>query len=248
MARVSATSNPTKLKEIARKYISMTRTQISGRQILRILRMDLAEYDLPSHAKLLLIARAGNTSKRFDLGTVANWNHNELALDDLDFSKPLRFRLLVREETSPQLIATAENLRCTGDDDVESLLPIVAADMGQRLWHLVIDEDGPTLQCNSRVFPSGASAASYQPFASLVIPEALRQILQYLAKDPERVSVEGSVWAEWGTWMAGLDIDLPTPLDEDEKETWIEESTAKFCEHFQSAEALQSALEQGVSS
>jgi hypothetical protein len=109
----------------------------------------------------------------------------------------------------------------------------------------VIDEDGAVLQCNENVFPSGASAESYAPFRALVLPEALRQVLEYAAKDSEKLSAEGTIWAEWGNWMHHLGIELPPPQDEDQLLVWLGESTGLFCDRFRSADDLQQFLQQG---
>jgi hypothetical protein len=169
-----------------------------------------------------------------------------LELENIDPSQILRFRILVRREDSARLIATAENLRCAGDGDVESLLPIVSTDLGQRLWRVLINEDGPTLQCNAQVFPSGASAENYVPFRTLVLPDALSQVLQYISRDPEKLNAEGTIWADWGSWMSVMKIE-PPPSDEDLQETWIFEATARFCDHFKCAQDLCQALQKDVS-
>jgi hypothetical protein len=245
MPRVSGTSNPTNLREIAKKHISLSRMDIDGRKVFQVAKLDFSKYSFSGSEKIFLIARAGNTSRRYELGTVDRWNQDAQDLDGLDFSKPLRFRLLVRKHDSPKLIASAENLRCSGDGDIESLLPIISTDLGQRLWRLVIGEDGAELQCNEKVFPSGASAEGYPPFRALVLPEALRQVLEYLANDPERVSEDDSVWLEWGVWMRYLRIEVPPPHEKELKHGWVEDSTARFCDHFKTAEDLQAFLGQG---
>lgn len=245
MPRVSGTSNPTNLREIAKKHISLSRMDIDGRKVFQVAKLDFSKYSFDGSERIVVIARAGNTSRRYELGTVASWNLAAQDLDGLDFSRPLRFRLLVRSGVSPKLIASAENLRCSGDGDIESLLPIISTDLGQRLWRLFIGEDGAELQCNETVFPSGASAESYPPFRALVLPEALRQVLEYLANDPERVTDDDSAWGEWGAWMRYLNIQVPPPHEEELKREWVEVSTARFCDHFKTADDLQAFLGQG---
>jgi len=218
---------------------------VGGQKVFQVTKLDFAKYPFAGPEKVVLVARAGNTSRRYDLGTVASWSQNSHELDGLDFSKPLRFRLLIRDDASPRLIASAENLRCSGDGDIESFFPIVTADLGQRLWRVVISEDGAELHCNERVFPSGASAEGYAPFRTLVLPEALRQVLEYLAKDPERMSGDDGVWVDWVAWMRYLKIEVPPPQEEEFRQAWVEESTARFCDHFKTAEDLQVFLEHG---
>lgn len=245
MARVSGTTNPTNLKEIARKHVGLSRFEVGGKKHFRLTKLELDGYDLESDEQVIVVARAGNTSRRYEIGVVSAWSPEPRDLSGLDGSQVLRFRILIRKKDSKRLTATAENLRCAGDGDIESLLPIVSTDLGQRLWAIIIDEDGAVLQCNERVFPSGASAESYAPFRSLVLPEALRQVLLYLGRDPERINTEGTVWVDWGAWMRQLGIDVPPPSDEDQLASWITESTGRFCDYFKSADDLQQSLQQG---
>jgi hypothetical protein len=151
---------------------------------------------------------------------------------------------LVRKAESAKLVATAENLRCKGDGDIESLLPIEASDLGQRLWRVIVNEDGAVLQCNRRVFPNGPSAEGFIPFRTLVLPEALRQVLDFIGRDPEILSAEGSIWMEWGTWMKNLGID-PPPQDPDETQDWVSDVTGVFCNHFKCTDDLQQFLQKG---
>lgn len=243
MPRISGTTNPTNLKEIARKDIRLTRADLGGKKVFEVGRLDLGGYDFRGDERVIVIARAGNTSRRYEIGTVAAWGRQPYSLDGLDPSQVLKFRILVREENSPRLLASAEGIRCAGDEDVESLLPIVSADLGERVWNLAIDEDGAVLQVNERVFPSGASAESYPPFRALVLPEALRQILDHLAEEPERL--QSDAWMAWTAWMRSLDID-PPPRDGDLAEVWVRESTARFCDHFRSTSDLQQSLQHGA--
>lgn len=244
MARVSATTNPTNLQEIARKDVSIQRFESAGHRQFQVTRFVLEGYRFGGNERVLVIAHAGSTSRRYELGTVNAWSREPHDLDGLDGSQILRFRVLIRNEGSARLIATAENIRCVGDGDIESLLPIISVDLGQRLWAVEVNEEGALLQCNQYVFPSGASAESYPPFRALVLPEALRQVLEYLAKDPD-VMAEGTIWFEWGTWMRNVGIETPPPQDEDRRAEWVRESTAKFCDYFKSADDLQQALQQG---
>jgi hypothetical protein len=245
MARVSGTTNPTNLQEIARKHVGLSRFEVGGKKHFQLTKLELGSYRFEGNEQVIVVARAGNTSRRYEIGVVNAWGQEPKDLSGLDGSQVLRFRILIRKENSKKLVATAENLRCVGDGDIESLLPIVSTDLGQRLWAIVIDEDGAVLQCNERVFPSGASAESYAPFRSLVLPEALRQVLLYLGKDPEKINTDGTVWVEWGAWMRQLGIDVPPPSDEDQLAVWITESTGRFCDYFKSADDLQQSLQQG---
>ena len=244
MARLSATSNPTNLREIARKHIGLARMEIAGKRHFQIQKFELESYNFPADAQLFLVARAGNTSRRYPAGTVTAWVRDPLDLSGLDASQVFRFRLLIRTTDSAQLIGAAENLRCVGDDDIESLIPIVPTDLGQRLWELVIDEDGPLLKVNARIFPSGPSAEAFVPFRALVLPEALRQVLEYVAADPDKLTIEGTVWADWGGWMTRFGIEQP-PTEDALQKMWILEATGRFCDSFRFADDMEAFQQPG---
>jgi hypothetical protein len=245
MSSVSGTNNPTNLREIARKHVVLSRVDVGAAKAVQVTKLDLTGYAFKGDERVVVVARAGNTSRRYELGTVASISPEPMDLSGLDLSRPLRFRLLVRDQVSPRLRASAENLRCTGDGDVESLLPMVSAELGQRIWRLAIGDDGVELLFNGRLFQSGASAEGYAPFRAMVLPEAARQVFEYLAKDPERLNAENSVWVEWAEWMRTLRIEVPPPDDEELRQAWVEESTAQFCDYFKTADDLQAFVEKG---
>jgi hypothetical protein len=110
---------------------------------------------------------------------------------------------------------------------------------------LKLNEDGPVLQCNERVFPSGASAENYQPFVALVLPEALRQVTRHLAADPDLLNDESSPWKPWADWLERLGLEpRPASDDDKEKEDWIARATEKFCNSFNFADTLHAHLSQ----
>lgn len=230
MARVSAVTNPTDLKEIARKDVALSAMSIGDVKHVSLTRLDLSNYALPGDSPVILIARAGSTSNRFEIGTVNAWSRAPWPLHEIDPSAVLRFRLLVRDPNSTKLLASAENLRVAGDGDSESLLPIETKDLGQLMWRVSIGEDGPVLLCNQKVFTTGASAEGYVPFTALVLPEALRQILAYLAEEPEKLEEESGPWEPWGTWMEHLGLPRrPNSTDDEDKEDWIRLAIDRFC-------------------
>lgn len=237
MGRLTATTNPTQLRKIDRKHIGISRFQVGENKKFQVTKLELADYSLAGDELVIAVARAGNTSQRFNIGTVGCWSNEALSLAGLDDSQVLRFRILVRKEDSPRLLASAEGIRCTGDGDIESMLPIVSTNLGQRLWSLVIADDGPVIQCNQAIFPNGESAQASVPFCTLVLPEALRQILDYLASHQELLTQDGGVWVDWSDWMTHLGIERP-PADDELRKSWLAESVSTFCDHFRCAEQM----------
>lgn len=246
MGRLSARSNPTGLRELERSRVSISVTEVAGRRSFILDRLDLANTGLAGNLKVVVAARAGNTSVRHEMGTVDYLVHDHRSLDDLDRSQPLRFRVLLHEEGNPELAASIENLRPRDESQNESLLPMEPADLGERLWRLVINEDGPVLQFNSTVFPSAAGAENYIPFGAMVLPEALRQVMAKIAEEPGCLDDEGDPWSAWAGWLDNIGSERP-PLDDDEeiRNTWCNQVVDCFCEHFSFASRLKEELLRG---
>ena len=235
------------MKEIDRSRVSFSISEIAGRRSLLLDRLDLSGTGLVESLKVVVVARAGNTSVRFDMGTVSNLMHEVRSLDGLDRSQPLRFRVLLHEESDPKLTASIENLRARDDSQSESLLPMEPADLGERLWKLVLAEDGPVLQFNSIVFPSAAGAENYLPFGALVLPEALRLVMEKIADDPRCLDDEGDPWSAWAGWLDSIGAERPpTDEDEDAKSAWCNHVVDRFCVQFEFASRLQAELLRGT--
>jgi len=210
-------------------------------------RLDLTETGLAEDLMVVVVARAGNTNVRRVMGTVSSLVHEEQSLDGLDRSQPLRFRVFLHEEGNPKLAASIENLRPRDDSQSESLLPMEPADLGERLWKLVISEDGPVLQFNSTVFPSAAGAENYIPFGAFVLPEALRQVMERIAEEPGCLDDEGDPWSVWAGWLDAIGAERP-PVDDEEdmKAAWCNQVVDRFCGRFNFASRLQAELLKGT--
>ena len=247
MGRLSARSNPTGLKELDRGRVSISVSEISGQRSFTLDRLDLKDTGLANTLLAVIVARAGNTSIRCEMGAVSNITPVSHSLDGLDRSQPLRFRALLRAPDSPILVASIENISTRDDSQSESLLPMEPADLGERLWKLVINDDGPVLQFNSRVFPSAAGAENYKPFGAMVLPEALRQVMEKIAEDPGCLEDESNPWSAWSGWLHAIGAERP-PADGDEEEqaSWCNQVVDRFCGKFSFATQLSANLLEGA--
>jgi hypothetical protein len=246
MARLSARSNPTGLKEIDRSRVTLSITETGGRRAFVLQRLDVAKAGLDEKLKVFVIARAGNTSERFELGTAGSFSREPQLLENLDLSHPLRFRILLHEPNSPKLVGSVENLRARDESQSESLLPMEAAHLGERIWRLLITEDGAVLQFNSAVFPSAAGAENFLPFSALVLPEALRQVMQKIAEDPGDLDDEDSPWHPWSHWLNTMGATRPPNSEEENHSTWCDEVVDRFCNRSRFATTLQADLLKGA--
>ncbi|BBI98690.1 hypothetical protein FGKAn22_03830 [Ferrigenium kumadai] len=246
MGRLSARSNPTGLKEVDRSRVGISVSEVGGKRSFTLDRLDLKDTGLSDSLSVVIVARAGNTNVRHEMGSVAEIGNESRSIDGLDRSQPLRFRVLMHEKDSPKLVASIENLRARDDSQSESLLPMEPADLGERLWKLAISEDGPVLQFNSRVFPSAAGAENYIPFGAMVLPEALRQVMEKIADEPGCLEDEGDPWSVWGVWLSSIGAGLPPADDDEAKAVWCNQVVDRFCEKFSFASRLQAELLKGA--
>lgn len=247
MGRLSARSNPTGLKEIDRGRVTISVSEIAGRRSFILDRLDLKGTELAGDLLVFVVAKAGNTNVRYEMGTLSSLLHESKSLDGLDRSQPLRFRVLLHEAGNPKLSASIENLRARDDSQSESLLPMEPADLGERLWKLVIEEDGPILQFNSMVFPSAAGAESNIAFGALVLPEALRLVMERIADEPGCLEDEGDPWGFWAKWLDSIGAERPSAdADEMAKTEWCNRVVDRFCGHFKFASCLQAELLKGA--
>lgn len=208
-------------------------------------RLNLAGTGLPDHLTVIVVATAGNSSVRHEMGRVSSLSPGHRTLNGLDESRPLRFRVLLREKNDPKVLASVEKLRPRDEAESESLLPMEAADLGERLWKLLVTEDGPVLQFNAKVFPSASGAENFVPFGALVLPEALRQVMKKIANEPALLDDENDPWYVWADWLRRIGAQQPPGVDEDGADTWPDEVVDRFCERFEFATRLHGDLLQG---
>jgi hypothetical protein len=222
-------------------------SESAGRRTVRLERLDLKGTGIAEDLQVVIVARAGATSVRHELGPVAAFDREDRSLDGLDASKPLRFRVLLHAVGNPKLVASVENLCARDEAQGESLLPMEPADLGERVWKLEISEEGPVLQFNSRLFPSASGAENFVPFGAMVLPEALRQVMAIIAEEPERLDDEGDPLYLWGTWIDSIGEERPVSEDDDlARGAWCDRIIDRFCSRCMFASKLKAELEKGA--
>jgi hypothetical protein len=226
MGRVSTRSNPTNLHDIDKQRVGITLVEENGKRSFSVSKLDFGDLKLDAQLQVICIVRAGSTSQRFPLGTISNWRKDPFVLEDVDPSAPLQFRVLVHDD-NPQLVAAAERVRLRDQGQAESLLPMEPADLGEEVWRLIITDDGPILRYNAAVFPNAAGVENYFPFGALVLPEALRRVMEYIADDPAKLDDEHDPISTWRPWLSALGI---APPDEPDDEEWPQQVVRAFCD------------------
>lgn len=246
MGRVSTRSNPTGLIEIDKRKVGILVSTIETRRYFSLARLDVAGLSLDPNNQVICIARAGKTSQRFDMGTVAAFRKDNLPLDELDLSELLKFRILIHPASESKLLASAENLRPLNETESESLLPMEPTDLGQLLWRVDIDDEGPVLKFNSSIFPSAAGVENYLPFAALVLPEAVRRVMEHIADEPDSLTDDSDPFNLWGPWLDALGLDRPmNDADDKEKRDWCNRVVEAFCNRYSFGSRLGQQLEVG---
>jgi hypothetical protein len=238
MGRLSTRSNPTSLQEIDKKRVGIVVSIIDELRYFNLHKLDLDGMKLSPTHRVVCIARAGKTSQRFEMGSVAAQRRENLLLGELDSSESLRFRILIHAENDPKLLASAENLRPYDENESESLLPMEPADLGQLLWKLDLNEEGPVLKFNSSVFPNAAGVENYLPFAALVLPEAVRKIVEKIAEQPDILDDEDEPLSHWGSWLESIGIEHPNEFDDAGRSEWCERVIEAFCNRYSFARRM----------
>ena len=206
-------------------------------------RLDLPD-SIPGHCRVFIEAYRKQTSQRFDFGTVSRLKApTSTEISEVDLAGKLLFRVRVIDDSTGAGSVVASGERIAPQDalgNTNSMMPILAADLGEVPWKLDIDgtDDYPTL-CVNRAIPDAKSRFEADPvLISLVLPAALREVLVsyvFLTPDDEK---EGSARLNWLDFAEFL---VPPPDDDADRETqsqWIDEVIAKFCDQHNLASML----------
>ena len=164
------------------------------------LKLDLANYRFPADARVRVEAWRGNAFQRWDWGTVgALAQPDEPGRILKDVPETCQFRVFVIDSgDSGLLLGLADKLR--PKLPVESLLPLVPADLGSEVWRLDYGQgdDMVVLKVNNDL-PDFSQAVRTDPvFRGLVMPQVLRSILEraLLVEREDPAEPEGR-WSPW---------------------------------------------------
>ena len=242
MGRLSTRSNPTSLQDIDKRKVEIVVSEINEVKYFSLQKLDLGGMNLSPAHRVVCVARAGKTSRRFEMGTIARYRNENIRLEELDLSQALRFRIMVHEESNALLLASAENLRPRDESASESLLPMEPADLGQLLWKLDFSAEGPVLKFNSNVFPSAGGIENYLPFASLVLPAVVRSIVEKIANQPNSLEDDNDPLSSWADWLDVMGLERPEELDDDQRTEWCDRVVDTFCNRHSFATRLGAEL------
>lgn len=211
------------------------------------LQVNFQDYNFPDHAKIYVEAYYKTNYMRFDFGTVGKIAPpNDTFLIDFINTNLVFFRLKVVDETSinGRLIALASGLEPKNlEDEQKNRMSILKvnydADLGQRLYHLELDEidNLPILEINKRL-ENGSVLVTSDVFISTIYTSVIQEIASEIINDEVNYNEEDDCWQ--GYWIRyfkktlGSNANHPIKTDDDElKKEWIDEIVNLFCNKYQ---------------
>ncbi len=201
--------------------------------------LDLDKMELPQSAKIIIEAYHRADLLRYEYGTIAQIrkpaNTDLSAFSNIDH---ILFRVLVEEEKTGLILASADRVKAINDLEAESqkksILPVQFKDLGQQIWVVSYEGDQPILMLNSRV-PSIKENCRHNPaFFFFVFPPVIRDILSHVFlfgsantdEDPDED------WQkDWITFAQRIlpNNELPENANKDDKLKWINMIVEDFC-------------------
>lgn len=203
--------------------------------------LDLAPYDLPDGARVIIEAYRQTTRMQFDHGLAGSIRHpDDCRLTDFGSAEGVLFRIRVTDEGERHgvLLAAADRIRpsATGDPDEprDSLLAVLAGRLDGALWTLEY-EPQPLLIVDER--HGDVNVVARTPvFTSLVYPQVLRSVLERIHyADGDFDEEDDTSWqVQWLHFANSLPGVGPRPVMSDDDvgpetiDEWIDDVVKSF--------------------
>lgn len=245
MPRLSTLSNPTGLVEIEKQRITIILDEEKAKLSFSLARLDLGDLKLPSPLNVVVIAKRGNTEERVELGAVHSYDKGFRHLTEIANEGTWTFRVLLVQPGSPRLVAAAENIRPDAQGESSAFIALEPADLGERTWEVEIMhlEGRAVIKFNQRLFSSSGEAGNDFLFLSLVLPEAIRQLADWVV---ENSVLEDKEWEPLKGWLAMHGItEEPDSDNQDACKEWVNEVVNAFCDRFEFATKLAALKSKG---
>lgn len=253
------TLNFTKRIGIDKKDISIEIKENNGDYLLEFNFNNYIKYKLDEYRwdNIYVDAYYRNEFKRFNFGNVFTLikenkltEPEDLSLNDFSNIESVKFRVVITDEQSHKIIASCDKINpkkiagqeITGNE--ESLLPVRYNDIGQLIWYIEYQPDGPELIINRSIKEYRHVVKNNIVFRMDVYPQVLKEILTeiFLVKNHGSQYDDASDdWEDkWIRYAKSLnkDDDIPDIEDEDEYEyedkikEWIENAVKEFSQKF----------------
>jgi len=216
--------------------------------------MRLDSYGFAEDAAILIEAYHQTRYERYDAGHVgAPRLPFESTLTQFVDGDPVLFRVKVvgTGQSAGLLLGEAKELRPElhgGAGSRIPLLPAKAVDLGNRPWHLNLD-DAPVLEVNSRFGSQWAELPTSWEFSILAYPAILQRVLERIVLENETTPNDDmtdweQLWLRFGQDLPGSSP-FPDSLHDgvEAKEEWIESVVEAFCYREQTFKNCQTFLE-----
>ncbi|MCM8822876.1 MAG: hypothetical protein NC831_08790 [Candidatus Omnitrophica bacterium] len=238
--------NYTERKKIKRENISISFRPENGVPDGFILnRLDLADLNLPSNAKVFVEAYYRTEVKRFDFGTVDNISFPvSTDFSGMSYKENIKFRILVVDPRDHRLLAHADRIVPVAFAEMKSILPVEFKDLRKELWRIEYEGDmGAPILCINNKIPNVENMARQDPqFFVCVYPVVVREILMRIVFIEEVGSIYDSSinWInDWLKFCINLGTSPPETLnhtderfDKDVSLEWIDNVVIAFCQTY----------------
>lgn len=194
---------------------------------------------LPSDARVFVEAYHRTTRMRFNFGTVASpgFPNGFAELSEFDDPEAVQFAVKVTGcggQHEGMLLADRDGIgldSTDADEDRESILPTVPADLGEEFWRVEFYATGPKLAFSNRL-EDWKNFAADPRVRSLVYPPALRIVLTRILVVDDWVDDEDredwrARWLVFAKSLPGVP-DLPEASNTQDRVAWIDDVLAAF--------------------
>jgi hypothetical protein len=223
--------NYTGRKKILQADIHVQLKHNEGQQPYFNIVIDIADYDLPTEASVVVEAHQGTRWMRFNMGQVGLIKNTEKQeLTDFDDIEHLSFRVKIIEIASGKLLALANGIKPFKDDNEAnenqtSILPVRSTDLASDgvCWKLEYNEMDVSLLIEKELGGKEQVVRS-SLFKSLILPSAMREILNCLVKDEWDEELDDtSDWkTKWLIFVKQLGGSLPENSREADNTEWVD--------------------------
>jgi hypothetical protein len=194
---------------------------------------------LPNDAKIVLELSTQGEFERIDLGTKAHPIRKiDQPINIKSDKSTIKWYLFFAK--NKKISARCENLMpvVLEDNKTRGLVHVEPEDLGERLWRVEKDPDGPFIQVNNCSQLDMLGKMNEPLYRGLILINALEQFLEVYSENPDAESA-GDWQEDWAQYFFEHGIDaLPEKADAGDKKKWIEETLKSMSDLFKLKTAL----------